>query len=246
MKKTITLLLTALMLAFALTGCVRSDIGVTLNKNGTGSVSASFGIEKSAYEQLKAIGTDIFEGRDTAEQKYGDAKYVTYTETKEYGSYEEIKAALLELTYNTDKFEEIEGGDAEPVSDPSDYTLYTPEPEKKDDHIFASVDLDRSAGIFYSVYTFRATVNPPEASEDTASFGGDYKVTITVNMPEKITQSKGGSADGNTIVFDFSELTEQTEIAAVSEANNYGVVLGICGGLIVIVAVLFIFIRKKK
>ena len=246
MKKTITLLLTALMLVFALTGCVRSDIGVTLNKNGTGSVSASFGIEKSAYEQLKAIGTDIFEGRDTEEQKYGDATYVTYTETKEYGSYEEIKAALLELTYNTDKFEELEGGDAEPVSDPSDYTLYTPEPEKKDDHIFASVDLDRSAGIFYSVYTFRATVNPPEASEDTASFGGDYKVTITVNMPEKITQSKGGSADGNTIVFDFSELTEQTEIAAVSEANNYGVVLGICGGLIVIVAVLFIFIRKKK
>ncbi len=246
MKKTITLLLTALMLVFALTGCVRSDIGVTLNKNGTGSVSASFGIEKSAYEQLKAMGTDIFEGRDTAEQKYGDATYVTYTETKEYGSYEEIKAALLELTYNTDKYGSLEEDRTEPDSDPSDYTLYTPEPEKKDDHIFASVDLDRSAGIFYSVYTFRATVNPPEASEDTASFGGDYKVTITVNMPEKITQSKGGSADGNTIVFDFSELTEQTEIAVVSEANNYGVVLGICGGLIVIVAVLFIFIRKKK
>ena len=246
MKKTITLLLTALMLVYALTGCVRSDIGVTLNKNGTGSVSASFGIEKSAYEQLKAMGTDIFEGRDTAEQKYGDATYVTYTETKEYGSYEEIKAALLELTYNTDKYGSLEEDRTEPDSDPSDYTLYTPEPEKKDDHIFASVDLDRSAGIFYSVYTFRATVNPPEAFEDTASFGGDYKVTITVNMPEKITQSKGGSADVNTIVFDFSELTEQTEIAAVSEANNYGVVLGICGGLIVIVAVLFIFIRKKK
>ena len=65
-------------------------------------------------------------------------------------------------------------------------------------------------------------------------------------MPEKITQSKGGSADGNTIVFDFGELIEQTEIAAVSEANNYGVVLGICGGLIVVVAVLFIIIRKRK
>ena len=47
MKKTVTLLLSALLLVFALTGCVRTDIGVSLNKNGTGSVTASLGIEKS-------------------------------------------------------------------------------------------------------------------------------------------------------------------------------------------------------
>lgn len=245
MKKTITLLLAAFALIFALTGCGRSDIGITLNKDGTGSVAASFGIDKTVYEQLKASGTDIFEGKTVTEQKYGDATYVTYTETTEYKSYDEIKAALLELTYNTDKLEGL-NEEAAPSSDPSEYMLYIPEPEKKDDHIFSSIDLDSSSGIFYSVYSFRATVNPPVMEESTESSGSGYKVTVTVNMPEKITQNKGGAVDGKTIVFDFGDFKETTEIAAVSESNHYGAIFGICGGLVVIVAALFIFIKKKK
>ena len=65
-------------------------------------------------------------------------------------------------------------------------------------------------------------------------------------MPDKITQSKGGTVDGKTITFDLSEITDPTEIAAVSELNHYGVVLGICGGLVVVVAVLFVLIKRKK
>ena len=246
MKKTIMLLLTSLMFAFALTGCVRSDIEITLNKNGTGSVAASFGIEKTVYEQLKTTGTDIFEGKTTTEQSYDGATYVTYSETNEYGSYTEIKNALLELTYNTDKIKDLADTGDEPVSDPSEYTIYTPEKEKTDDHVFASVDIDRSIGIFYSVYTIRATVNPPEFDGKSNGNSGDYIVTINVNMPDKITQSKGGTVEGKTITFDLSGKTAPTEIAAVSELNHYGVVLGICGGLIVVVAVLFIFIKRKK
>ena len=120
MKKTVTLLLSALLLVFALTGCVRTDIGVSLNKNGTGSVSASLGIEKSVYDQLTALGgSDIFEGKTPEAVKYGDTTYMTVTETKEYGSYDEIKAALLELTYNTDKLEGLTGDAAKPADDPS-------------------------------------------------------------------------------------------------------------------------------
>ena len=246
MKKTIILLLTAMIFAFVLTGCVRSDIGITLNKNGTGSVAASFGIEKTVYEQLKTMRTDVFEGKTTTEQSYDGATYVMYTETKEYGSYAEIMNALLELTYNTDKLEQFEDAEAEPDYDPSDYTLYTPEKEKKDGHIFASVDIDRLSGIFYSVYSFRATVNPPVTDEENTDSEVDYKVTITVNMPDRITHSKGGTVEGNTITYDLSDISSPTEIAAVSELNHYGVVLGICGGLIVVVAVLFIFIKRKK
>lgn len=245
MEKTI-ILLAALMLCFVLTGCVRSDIEITLNKNGTGSVAASFGIEKTVYEQLKTMGTDIFEGKTTTEQSYDGATYVTHTETNEYGSYTEIKNALLELTYNTDKIKDLADTGDSPISDPSEYTLYTPEKEKTDDHVFASVDIDRSTGIFYSVYTFRATVNPPEPDGNSNGNSGDYMVTITVDMPDKITQSKGGTVDGKTITFDLSDITSPTEIAAVSELNHYGVVLGICGCLFVAVAVLFIIIKKKK
>ncbi len=244
MKKTITLLLTAVLLAFALTGCVKTDIGVTLNKNGTGSVSASLGIEKSVYDQLTALGgSDIFDGKTPEAVKYGDTTYMTVTETKEYGSYDEIKMALLALTYNTDKLESF-GGTDEPDDDPSDYTLYQPVVKKKNDHIFDSVNLEKTEGIFYSVYTFRATVNPPEVKED--QFKNAYKMTIAVNMPDKVTQSKGGIVDGKTIVFDFDEFTEVSEIVAVSETNNYGVIIGICVALLAAAVVFVIVIKRKK
>ncbi len=245
MKKTVTLLLSALLLVFALTGCVRTDIGVSLNKNGTGSVTASLGIEKSVYDQLTALGgSDIFEGKTPEAVKYGDTTYMTVTETKEYGSYDEIKAALLELTYNTDKLEGLSGDAVEPDDDPSGYTLYQPEPEKKNDHIFDSVNIEKTEGIFYSVYTFRASVNPPETQD--SDLKGAYKMTVTVNMPDKITQYKGGEPDGKTIVFDFDSLTEQSEVAAVSEVNNYGVIIGICAALLVAAVVFVIVIKRKK
>ena len=244
MKKTITLLLTAIMLVFALTGCVRTDIGVTLNKNGTGSVSASFGIEKSVYDQLTALGgSDLFDGKTPEAVKYGDTTYMTVTETKEYGSYEEIKEALLEMTYDTDKLDSFTGDDKQ-EDNPSDYTLYQPETEKKTVKVFDSVNLEKTEGIFYSVYTFRATVNPPEVNND--QLKGSYKMTITVNMPDTITQSKGGTVDGKTIVFDFDDLTEVSEIAAVSEVNNYGVIIGICAALLVAAVVFVIVIKRKK
>ncbi len=243
MRKTITLLLTALMLAFAFTGCMRSDIGVTLNKDGTGSVSASVGIEKSVYDQLTAAGTDIFEGKTPVPVEYGDTTYMTVTETTECSSYAEIKEKLLALTNNTDKIDEYEAAPQD-ESDPSEYTLYTSKTEKKDDHIFSSVDIDRTTGIFYSVYTFRATVNPQEAENEQLS--GAVKLTITVNMPDKITQSKGGKTDGRTIVFDFDELNEANEIAAVSEVNHYGVVIGIICGLVVIAAGFMFVIKRNK
>ena len=117
---------------------------------------------------------------------------------------------------------------------------------KEDERVFASVDIDRTAGIFYSVYTFKATVNPIEIGNSAMSSGDVFKTTITVNMPYKISQTKGGVVNGKTVVFDINNLNGSTEIAAVSEANHYGVVLGICGGLVVIVAVLFILVKRKK
>lgn len=237
-------MLVALITALALTGCMRTDIGVTLNKNGTGSLATSVGIEKGAYNQLKAMGTDPFDGKTTENVTYGGETYVTYTDSKEYSSYEEIKAALLELTYNSEEFKDIAGGDEEDEVAPSDYTLFTPEPEKKDDHIFASVDIDKKEGIFYSVYTFRATVNPCETEIE--GFENAFKLTVTLNMPDKVTQAKGGVVDGKTVVFDFEDLNGSSEIAAVSEVNNYGVVLGIIGALVIAAVVFFIIVRKKK
>ena len=198
----------------------------------------------SVYAGPLLIAADDGEGGTTdLTDKQVDTTYMTVSETTECSSYAEIKEKLLELTYNTDKLDEYEAAPQE-ESDPSEYTLYTPEAAKKDDHIFSSVDIERTTGIFYSVYTFRATVNPQES--DNEQLNGAVKLTITVNMPDKITQSKGGKTDGRTIVFDFDGLNETNEIAAVSEVNHYGVVIGIICGLIVIAAVFLFVIKRKK
>ena len=46
-KKIFALVMAVMMLAMMLTGCIQNDIGVKMNKNGTGSISATIGIEKA-------------------------------------------------------------------------------------------------------------------------------------------------------------------------------------------------------
>ena len=63
--KFIALALAAITLCMALTGCMHTDIGIKMNKDETGSISATFGIEKDFYEEIKASGDDPFEGKTT-------------------------------------------------------------------------------------------------------------------------------------------------------------------------------------
>ena len=73
-----------------------------------------------------------------------------------------------------------------------------------------------------------------------------FKVTLTVEMPEEITQSKGGKVDGNKITFDIADVTESQEFAATCDSNNTGVVIGIVIGLVLLVGGLFCFVKFKK
>ena len=66
MKKHIMLLMAIVCMFAMLTGCVQQDIGVAINADGTGTVSATIGIEEDAYEQLVGMGSDIFEGKETS------------------------------------------------------------------------------------------------------------------------------------------------------------------------------------
>lgn len=100
-KKIFALVMAVMMLAMMLTGCIQNDIGVKMNKDGTGSISATIGIEKDFYQNLKQMGSDPFEGKTTTEYTDEDSTYVAYTEVKEYSSYEEMEKALLEMTYDS-------------------------------------------------------------------------------------------------------------------------------------------------
>ena len=69
-KKIFVLVMAVMMLAMMLTGCIQNDIGVKMNKDGTGSISATIGIEKDFYQNLKQMGSDPFEGKTTIEYTY--------------------------------------------------------------------------------------------------------------------------------------------------------------------------------
>lgn len=256
-KKIFALVMAVMMLALMLTGCIQNDIGVKMNKDGTGSISATIGIEKDFYQNLKQMGSDPFEGKTTTEYTYEDTTYVAYTEVKEYSSYEEMEKALLEMTYDTELIEDAQQSQEDEMNvENEDFDgngediIVIPDTEpaatETDNRIFSSVNIEKNSGIFYSSYTFNAVMNPQSNDGLDYDMNDAFKVTLTVEMPDEITQSKGGKVEGNKITFDIADVTESQELAATCETNNTGVVIGIVIGLVIIVAGIFCLIKFKK
>ena len=245
MKKHIMLLMAIVCMFAMLTGCVQQDIGVALNADGTGTVSATIGIEEDAYEQLVGMGSDIFEGKETSTYEHDGKTYVSYTETKSYENYEDIEKALLEMTYESDVFDGLNTEDFETEDAEESAEAAEPAP------IFKSVSIDKSSGLFYSNYTFKAEMNPQEISDsedikmdlpiDTDSF----RMTFTVTMPSDITQANGATIEGNKAVFEIDDITEAQEFSVVCEQNNVVAVIVIIV-ILVIVLGLFFFLTKRK
>ena len=245
MKKHIMLLMAIVCMFAMLTGCVQQDIGVALNADGTGTVSATIGIEEDAYEQLVGMGSDIFEGKETSTYEHDGKTYVSYTETKSYENYEDIEKALLEMTYESDVFDGLNTEDFETEDAEESEEAAEPAP------IFKSVSIDKSSGLFYSNYTFKAEMNPQEISDsediemdlpiDTDSF----RMTFTVTMPSDITQANGATVEGNKAVFEIDDITEAQEFSVVCEQNNVVAVIVIIVVLVIVLG-LFFFLTKRK
>ncbi len=245
MKKHIMLLMAIVCMFAMLTSCVQQDIGVALNADGTGTVSATIGIEEDAYEQLVGMGSDIFEGKETSTYEHDGKTYVSYTETKSYENYEDIEKALLEMTYESDVFDGLNTEDFETEDAEESAEAAEPAP------IFKSVSIDKSSGLFYSNYTFKAEMNPQEISDsediemdlpiDTDSF----RMTFTVTMPSDITQANGATVEGNKAVFEIDDITEAQEFSVVCEQNNVVAVIVIIVVLVIVLG-LFFFLTKRK
>ena len=245
MKKHIMLLMAIVCMFAMLTSCVQQDIGVAINADGTGTVSATIGIEEDAYEQLVGMGSDIFEGKETSTYEHDGKTYVSYTETKSYENYEDIEKALLEMTYESDVFDGLNTEDFETEDAEESAEAAEPAP------IFKSVSIDKSSGLFYSNYTFKAEMNPQEISDsedtemdlpiDTDSF----RMTFTVTMPSDITQANGATVEGNKAVFEIDDITEAQEFSVVCEQNNVVTVIVIIVVLVIVLG-LFFFLTKRK
>jgi hypothetical protein len=139
MKRIAILLLSALTLLTLLTGCIHEDFGIKLNADGTGSVSARIGIDKDVYSQALGMGADLFGDSEAepTEYEYRGKTYVSVTETTEYASFDELKQALLDLTYETDELAEMNSFEGEwEIGDPEEedaVLMDEPLPEPEDE-----------------------------------------------------------------------------------------------------------------
>lgn len=235
-----SIIISVFMLVLMLAGCIQNDIGVKLNKDGTGSVSATLGIEKEFYTQLVDGDSDPFAGKEVTEYEYEGSTYVAYTEKTKYDSYEEIEDALLDMTYETQLVEDAQGSTEEPAND----GLVKGENEGNDNHIFESIEIKKNTGIFYNVYSFKAVLNPQKNTDD-YSINDVFRVTLSVELPDEVDYQNGGVTDGNTVTYEIKDITQSVEYSAMCESYNYGVIIGIVVFLIIAFGI-FIFIIKRK
>ena len=217
------------MLAFCLTGCVYEDMNIKLNKDGTGSIATTVGLKKDFVDQM-TDGQNPFEGKETQEIEVDGDKYIAYTETKDYASFEEIEKALSDMTYNMGDL----GDMTEPVNNESPAV-------NSNDHIFKSAEIKKDG----SKYVFDAVLNKVEGQVQGYDMSDVFKVSISVEMPAKISAYKNGTVDGKKITFDVSDLSEELELYA--ECKTASVVpVVICGVLVIASIVAFFVIRKRK
>ena len=251
MKRICTLSLAVAALALCLTGCVREDITVTLNSDGTGSVAATVGLLKDVYDQLSELGGSIpFEGKDTFNAEYDGKQYVAFTETKEYSSFADIEKTLSDLTYDTDMFGDMaeDDGDADAgdtagtddviiIDDTDAGTTET------DPHIFKSVKIEKSG----SKYTFHAVLNALPGQTEGYDMSDALKASITVEMPGKVTDCKGGAVEENKAVFDITDMSHENELYAESKTTSaVPLIIGAAVITAAIAAGAFILLRKRR
>ena len=252
MKKFFVLILAAVMLALCLTGCVHEDLGIKLNKDGTGSIAVTAALKKDVCEQLDALGnSDPFEGKEAFETEYDGETYIAFTETKEYTSFEEMEKALAEMTYDTDEPEDM-AADDETSDGKAENEIFTDdvvisdsvtevEASETDTHIFKSVGIGKDG----SKYVFDAVLNPLEGNLQGYDMSDIFKVSISVEMPAKITAYKNGSVTGNKVTFDLSDMSKETELYAECKTASVGPVI-ICGVLVLGCVVAFTVLKKRK
>lgn len=220
-KKLAALLLSVVCLASLLAGCVRTELGVALNDDGTGRITTTIAIKEDAYNTMKQAGSDPFDGRSTEKVTYEDTPYISCSETTERLSYEEIENELKAVRL-----------DASDEDSPL---------------LFEDVSIGRSNGLFYRSYTFKARTAAQVSTEESENqdVNSMYKFFVKVTMPGSISQAKDGAVDGNTVTFEIEDLTQSREFAVYSDANNVGVIIGIIVVMVLILGAVIFFTRKK-
>ncbi len=220
--------LTVLML-FALTGCIRVEYAIKLNKNGTGSFSTVTAMEEGAYNSYVEQGTDPFEGQETKTITIDGEKYI----------------AAEEVIVKDVDFKEL-----------SEKLLKDSEGEEMgvEESFFSSAEISKNGNKF----TFKiATTGEGLDTGGMGDASEMLDMFIKVEMPGKITSQKGGKIDKNTVIFEIEDFEKKYTFEAYSTVgfalSNSLMIIVICvvAAFVVILAIVIIIVvvnagKKKK
>ena len=265
MKKIIMFILLIATVMLCLTSCVKEDVNIKINKNETGSISATVALKKDVYDNLSSIGSfSASNAEDAREVEYDGEKYMAVTKSIDYASLAELNKALENMTYSFDGFFDMpnetettaaviktEATDPDIIFDNDDETDIEPaetendannnEPGFMDAKIFKSVEVKKDG----SKFIFSAVVNKQDKYDTQYDLNNIMKISISLEMPGKITSYKNGTVDGKSIVFDITDIKEETELYAECKVTSIiPAIIGICLALGAIVV--FIIIKKKS
>ncbi len=250
-KRIFAMLACALALTLLLAGCVRTEVGVKLNPDGSGTVGTIVLIQKDAYDMMKESG-DPFEGKETFTETIEDKEYIGTKENTEYGSADELKAALLALTFAGNISDaEKRVSDEEPENLTGEIVITpdeTPEDSSEQAVIFKSVDIERNGGDL----TFRAALRPQtdtgSAEMSGMGFNDMYKLKVAVTMPGEIKSHSAGVAEEKTVTWDIEDLTAENSMEITSDAGDGSIVPVIIFAVLIVllIAAVGILMAKKK
>ena len=250
-KRIFAMLACVLALTFVLAGCVRTEVGVDLKSDGSGTVGTIVMIQKEAYDMMKESG-DPFEGKETFTETIDDEEYIGTRESTEYGSADELKAALLGLTFVgniSDAESRVSDDEPENLTDEIVITPDEPQEEASEQAvIFKSVDIEKSGGSL----TFRAALQPQTdtGSEEMSGMGFNdmYKLKVVVTMPGEIKSNSAGTVEEKTVTWDIEDLTAENSIEIVSDAGGGSIVPVIIFVvlLVLLVIAVAVLLAKKK
>lgn len=250
-KRIFAMLACVLAMMCVLVGCVRTEVGVELKPDGSGTVGTVVMIQKEAYDMMKESG-DPAPGKETFTETVDGKEYVGTRESTEYDSADELKSALLALTF-AGNLSDMENrvSDEKPENLTDEIVITPDEPENETSEqaaVFRSVEIEKNGGKL----TFRAALAPQndEGSEILSGMGVNdmYKLKVSVTMPGEIKSHNAGTAEKTTVTWEIQDLTAENSIEIVSETGSGSIVPVIIVALLILVllAVIGILLAKKK
>lgn len=223
MKKTIGLIVIMMLMLVCLTGCVKINYEVTINKNGSGEISYVYGLEKSVIQQLQISDEDM--EQKAMEQKAIDNGYTT--EPYEDDEIKGFKATKHVANISKDMSMEENFGE-----------------EYIKDNGENRINIDK--GIFKTIYSQNATIDLTSMSD----MGNIIAIKYIINLPEKVTQSNATEVlnGGKTLSWDLKAGTTNL-VQFNSEKSGLSVLTIIIIAVIVVIialAVIVVICKKKN